>query len=156
MDRRADLLIAVLVLVASAAFYVAAAYVYEPTRRDPIGEGGLPQILAIVMALASLVVIVQRLWRWRRELGNVVETEGLEDDPNYPASPVRPMLVWLLAMAYVAVLPIVSFRVATPLLLAGGLLLWDERDWRIIVGVAVLLTAGIWALFEMVLGFILP
>ncbi len=156
MDRRADLMVAVIVLLASIAYFVDASNLHEPMKRDPVGMAGLPQVLAVVMAAGAAAVIVRRIVRWRSEQGNRVESDGQEDEAAYPATGVRPLVLWGLVMLYATALPILGFRVATPLMLVAALLVWDVRSWRLIAGVTAVLTVGLFLLFDTILGFTLP
>ncbi|OGA41323.1 MAG: hypothetical protein A3G24_17045 [Betaproteobacteria bacterium RIFCSPLOWO2_12_FULL_62_13] len=156
MDRRADLFVAVVILVFSVLYFLAATS-YGDTSREPLGEGSLPRALAVIMALGSGWVIFRRLSAWRREWDHWVPSEvEQDDDPNFPVSPIRPLLMVGVAVGYVVMLPAIGIVVSTPLAVMAGMRLWGVREWRILLSVAVGLTAAIYGLFAGFLEVRLP
>jgi len=156
MDRRADLFVAVVVLAFSVLYYLAAME-FGDTSREPLGEGSVPRILAIIMAVGSGWVIVRRLVTWRHQSRHRVASEvEQDDDPNHPVSPLRPLLMAGIALGYTLILPTVGVVVSTPLAVIGGMWLWEVRKWRTLLSVAFGLTAAIFGLFAVFLEVRLP
>ena len=156
MDRRADLFVAVLVLAFSVLYFLAAMS-FGDTSREPLGEGSLPRVLAVIMAMGSGWVIFRRLSTWRRQWDHRVPSEvEQDDDPNYPVSPVRPLLMVGVALGYVVMLPTIGIVVTTPLAVMVGMRLWGVREWRTLLPVALGLTLAIYGLFAGFLEVLLP
>jgi hypothetical protein len=59
------------------------------------------------------------LRRWHRVPGRLVPSEGEEDDPAYPVSCFRVILLVLTVFLYIYLLPIIGYLLATPAFLAA-------------------------------------
>ncbi|MBI2861817.1 MAG: tripartite tricarboxylate transporter TctB family protein, partial [Chloroflexi bacterium] len=138
MDKRADLAVA-LVVVALAFFtlFESGREIFRTSIVDPVGPTGLARALAVALVVFGLGATISILRRWKAQPGWIVEAEGEEDEPGFPISFTRPFAVFVIAVAYLQLLPLVGFILLTPLFLAAELAMLGVRDWRQLVGIAV-------------------
>lgn len=156
MDKRADLAMALVVILVGAFYFFLASQMRIGRTYDPLGPAALPKILAIVFILGSLWIVINRLRTWRRTSGWRVEAEGEVDTPGYPASFKPVLLLVILTALYIGSLSVIGFVIATPLWLALGLLVLAVRSWKQIVGVSLGLTGILFLVFEILLKVHLP
>lgn len=156
MSIRKDIAVATLFLVLGVLIIIESARLSEGTVPDPIGTGGLPGGVGMVVVALALAIIGRRLQQRLRHGQHVITAEGATDEPAYPVLAWRPLAIWTGAVVYVATVPVLGFLVATPLLLGGVLLLMDVRRWTVVVPVAVGFTAVAYALFDVFLKVDLP
>lgn len=156
MDKRVDLAIAIaVVMVGLIIVYTATSF--RPGRfPDPITARGLPYLTGGFMVVAGLVLVARRLSVWSALPGNLIVSEGKEDDAAYPSRPGRSFAVIAAALAWVLLLRPVGFLLVTPILLGSVLWLMNERRWRRIVGFALGSTLIVWVLFALLLKITLP
>jgi len=123
----------------------------------PIGPGFYPAIVLVFMALASAILVVQDLAAQRHVAAAVADE---------PAS-ARPKRAYGLVLAsfvavaiYVALLPLLGFRIATALFVAGFQLVLERpttlRQWAIQVAIAVGTSAATYLVFNHYLLVLLP
>jgi putative tricarboxylic transport membrane protein len=123
----------------------------------PIGPGFYPALVLVFMALASLVLVLQDLVAQRRAPATV------SDEP----APVQPKRNYGLVLAsfvvvaiYIALLPLLGFRIATALFVAAFQLVLERpttmRQWAIQLAIAVGTAAVTYLVFERYLSVILP
>lgn len=141
--RKVNIIAAVLLLALSG-------FVLATTRSFPQGQGTLgpaffPNLVAGLLIAFSLAL----LWQVFRGA-----------DQEAPAAPRRQTLwVMVAVIAYVVLLPILGFLVATPaLLVITGLLLAEsaQRWWKPVLASSVVTTAVLYLLFVQVLHVPLP
>lgn len=156
MDKRADLLLALVVLVSGPFYYVWAGELPRVRMGDPLGTDGLPRALAVGFTLAGLWLVGSQAVRWRAIAGWVAPDEGEEDEAGYSVSLARLALVMVGMLAYVYALPLLGVAIATPLFIVAGLMILGDRDWRLLVGVAVGLTVVVYLTYGVALGVRLP
>lgn len=114
VDRRIDLAGSLVIATLGATIFGnAVAAPSPPTVYDLFGPMGLPALLGASLAIAggwqSYVT-----WSRLRRLSPFGVTEGSEDEEGYPASTGRVLLLMGGSAAYVAVLPMIGFILATP------------------------------------------
>jgi putative tricarboxylic transport membrane protein len=156
MDRRGDLVFAI-VVVAYGAFVVAATAAQEPGPQfDPLGKQGMPYATGIVMMIAGAYLTLRRLRTWRAETSNTVYAEGAEDEDAYPASIVGPALVAGLLVAYAVSLPFAGYLISTPIFMAAGLWVLDRRQPFLLLVLPVGFTLIVFLVFSQLLSVPLP
>ena len=123
----------------------------------PINPGFYPAIVLVFMALASLVLVLQDVIAQRHAAAAV------SDEPA-PARPKRNyglvLASFVVVAIYIALLPLLGFRIATALFVAAFQLVLERpttlRQWAIQLAIAVG-TAGVtYLVFERYLSVILP
>src|SRR5262245_41192692 len=112
----------------------------------PVGPGFYPSLVLIFMALTSAVLLLQDVVAHKRRA------------PAAAAPPLAPRAYGLVAAAflavaaYIAVLPLIGFRLATVLFVAAFQVVLDRpasvRGWAILAAVAVATSAVTYAVFE--------
>jgi hypothetical protein len=123
----------------------------------PISPGFYPAIVLVFMALASLVLVLQDLVA-QRHVGAAVS-----DEPA-PAQPKRNyglvLASFVVVAIYIALLPLLGFRIATALFVAVFQLVLERpttlRQWAIQLAIAIGTAAVTYLVFERYLSVILP
>jgi putative tricarboxylic transport membrane protein len=123
----------------------------------PIGPGFYPALVLVFMALASLVLVLQDLVAQRHAPAAVSD----EPAPAQPKRNYRLVLASFVVVAiYIALLPLLGFRIATALFVAAFQLVLERpttmRQWAIQLAIAVGTAAVTYLVFERYLSVILP
>ena len=155
MDRRADVAVALCVVLLGVFVLVAAQDVRPASIADPIGSRGAPHLVGAMLVLCGLALVLRRALRWRREAA-IVPAEGTEDDQGVPpGSAFRALSIWTAALAYVLVLPTAGYLIATPLFLGVMLWLLAIRGWMLLA-VPLGFTVPVFLVFSLFLNVRLP
>lgn len=109
-----------------------------------VGPDFFPRLTAILLMLLGAGLIIQAIVKKDREM--VVFSWEEEK---------RTLLILLLFLAYILLLPVITYVVATPLFACGCLFLMGDRSLRHYI-VVLVLTACVYALFRFVLHVSLP
>lgn len=162
MDRKIDFALALFVVAFGVFLIVEAQSIGRSPVPDPIGPRGVPTGLGVALILSGAALALRRATRWRSE-GPIVEPEGSEDDPGVPPGSARRGLgIWIASVGYVIALPFLGFIVATPLLIAAMLGLFEFDRPRLfgrvpgLVTYPVAFTAAAYLIFAVILGVRLP
>lgn len=162
MDRKIDVALALGVAALGVFLVVEAQSIGRSPVPDPIGPRGIPTGLGIALLLSGAALALRRALRWRTE-GPIVEPEGSEDDQGVPPGSARRGLgIWVVSVAYVIALPFVGFLIATPILIAAILRLFEFDRPRLfgripgLITYPVAFTAVAYVTFAMILGVRLP
>jgi putative tricarboxylic transport membrane protein len=123
----------------------------------PIGPGFYPTIVLVFMALASLVLLLQDLFAQRQ----AAATAAQEPAPARPKRNYGLVLAAFIVVAiYIALLPLLGFRIATVLFVAGFQLVLERptslQQWAVQVAIAIGTAAVTYLVFERYLSVILP
>jgi hypothetical protein len=119
----------------------------------PVGPGFYPRIVLGFLALASLMLVAQD-WLKRRRTAVVTRASG--DRRNYQ------LVAALFAAvgAYVGLLPLLGFRLATALFIGAAQIILDfpltARAWMVVSVVALATTLTTYAVFNSYLLVLLP
>ncbi len=156
MDRRVDIAI-------SAAFIALGIFVIFHARTiesgmftDPIGPRAFFYGCGVIFILGGIANIAQKLAMRRAFPGTTIPAEGVEDEPNHPASAARVGLMALVSLLYVLSFRPLGYLIATPLYVALSLRILNERNWLLIGAVAILFTLIFYVIFAQGLGVWLP
>ena len=147
-----DGIAALVILVASATLF-ALTLGLQDSPFVPIGPGFYPRIVLGVTAALALALLVSDLAIHRR---------GRDAPETAPAHPDyrRVALLFVTFGLYVAALPLLGFRAATFLFVAGAQAVLDpprdRRRWIVLLAVALVTTALTWFVFERYLSVLLP
>jgi putative tricarboxylic transport membrane protein len=123
----------------------------------PIGPGFYPALVLGFMALTSLVLVLQDVVAQRR----VVPVEAQEPAAAQPKRNYGLVLASFVVVAiYIALLPLLGFRIATGLFVAGFQMVLERpttlRQWAIQLAIAIGTAAVTYLVFERYLSVILP
>jgi putative tricarboxylic transport membrane protein len=121
----------------------------------PVGPGFYPMIVLVFMAATSAVLLVQDIVAQRRAAPAVTEA------PTGPPRAYGLVLAAFVAVAiYVALLPLLGFRISTALFVAGLQAVLERpatlRQWAIQITIAIATSAIAYLVFERYLSVILP
>ena len=111
------------------------------------GPGTFPFLALSIMTAGFGYIVVKEYAKMRR--GD--DTQGMN-----PASCKRVLLFFAVIVAYVMLIEFMGYIPATVLLLLASLLLFGERDRRVLVVVPLLFPAALWLLFQRLLEVQLP
>jgi putative tricarboxylic transport membrane protein len=128
------------------------------------GPTTFPWLLGIVFALSGLWLIVspqQLIARFRKESS---DKKPDEPPPLTAGAGIMEKIagswhfctMWVIILAYLCFMPSLGFPVATALLLATFFFLLGEKRWQVVIGLALLATALIYACFALGLNVRLP
>ena len=119
----------------------------------PVGPGFYPAIVLSFMAAASALLVVQDLLQQRAPAA-----AGADAAPRRNYRPV--VIAFAIVGAYVALLPLLGFRLATALFVATLQAALDRprtlRDWTVLAAVALGTAAVAYLVFERYLLVLLP
>ena len=122
-ESRAELAVALCVLVLAAAVWFAADQLPPPIF-DPLGSAAVPKLVACVLALLAVAMLIER-WRGVADAGAVAGP----DDPADVSAPLRPGIA---AAAFIAM-------AACPAVMATGLLGFRETCFVFVIALGGLL-----------------
>ena len=112
------------------------------------GPGTFPFLVLSGMTIGFCVLVVQEYRKMRR---------GDDTGETDPASCRRVLGLLAVGFAYVLLfIPYLGYLLATALLLLPALLIFGERDKRVLVAVPVLFPVALWLLFKHMLMVPLP
>lgn len=156
MDKRVDLALALGVTALGAATIWIATGFRIGNYPDPLTARGLPYILGGFMVAGGAVLAARRLAGWRQLPGNLVVSEGAEDEPGHPARFWRAAAVMACGFLWAALLHPAGYLIVTPLALAGMLLAMDVRSWARLIAFPAGFTLLTWIIFSQALNVALP
>ena len=118
------------------------------TLWTPIGgPGTFPFLVLSIMTVGFFLITVKEYRKMRR---------GNDTQRTDPADSKRVLALFAATVAYVLLLEFTGYILATALLLLASLLLFGERDKRVLIAVPVLFTVALWFLFQQLLEVQLP
>ncbi len=121
----------------------------------PVGPGFYPAIVLVFMAVTSAGLVLQDVLAHRRPPPAEVEVAAAP-----PRAYGLVAAAFVTVAAYIAVLPLIGFRLATALFVAAFQLILERpgsaRDWAVLLGIAVATSAVTYVVFEHYLLVLLP
>lgn len=122
----------------------------------PIGPGFYPTLVLVFMAITSAVLLLQDIVAQRRSGPVVVDAGTPEPKRAYDLVAAA----FAVAAAYVVLLPLTGFRLATVAFVAAFQLLLERpstpRQWAVLVAIAVGTSIVTYVIFERYLLVLLP
>lgn len=147
-----DLLSGVVLLAVAGTYYFWTTQIADSTLSDEIGAGGLPKVLAVILAILAVCLIGRTLIaaRLRPAAASQADPDAEEHDDN--ARLPRAVGFLLFGVAYVALISFVGYIVATALLI-GAVAVYEgsPRTW-VIPAAAIGGAIFYWAIFVKLLG----
>ena len=140
---RRDLVCAAAGLVLAGTYYAAADAIPTSLLADGVGAAGIPRLLAVALALLSLVLGARSL----------LASPGAAavGGPH-----VRALGIAGLGFVYVAAAPYLGYPLALALLVAAATLYYGERPRPMVVAYAFGCAALLWLVFAKLLGVAMP
>jgi putative tricarboxylic transport membrane protein len=155
VDRRIDMAVAAGGVAIGIVLIVSALNIRHGFVSDPIGTGGLAEIIGVLLIAGGLFLIGRRLLAWNRS-GHQVPTEGAGDEFGLPASAFRSFLMWLAGIGWALLLPRIGFIVTCFLLAMTGLVAMGVRSKLKLAIVPVVFAVVLFVLFNRVFGVQYP
>ncbi len=124
----------------------------------PIGPGFYPTLVLAFLAATCALLVVQDALAQRRPAAAATEAQTV------PAGPPRAYglvaAAFVTVAAYIALLPLLGFRIATALFVAAFQLVLERpatlRQWLLLAAVALATSAVTYLVFELYLTVLLP
>ena len=102
-----------------------------------------PFIVLTLMCVLNAILLVTTIIKSRK-----MSAEEIKEANTVRWSEIRfPLLVFIIILAYVVIIDLLGYFVATPLMMVGLMFLFGVRDWRIMVIVPIILLILIYVLF---------
>lgn len=140
---RRDLVCAALGLALAGAYYAAADALPTSLLADGVGAAGIPKLLAVALALLSLVLGARSL----------LASQGAA---AVDGSHLRALGIAGLGFVYVAAAPYLGYPLALALLVAAATLYYGERPRPAVVAYAFGCAMLLWLVFAKLLGIAMP
>lgn len=140
---RRDLVCAALGLALAGAYYAAADALPTSLLADGVGAAGIPKLLAVALALLSLVLGARSL----------LASQGAA---AVDGSHLRALGIAGLGFVYVAAAPYLGYPFALALLVAAATLYYGERPRPAVVAYAFGCAMLLWLVFAKLLGIAMP
>jgi putative tricarboxylic transport membrane protein len=122
----------------------------------PIGPGFYPTLVLVFMAITSAILLLQDIVAQRRSGAAVADEAGAAPRRAYELVAAA----FAVVAAYVALLPLVGFRIATVAFVAAFQLLLERpptpRQWAVLMAIAIGTTVVTYVVFERYLLVLLP
>lgn len=143
-----DLISGTVIIAVAGIYYVWSYKIAESTLSDGVGAAGLPQVLAIFLAVLGALLIVRTLLLIRT---GTVAVSGSDDEDKNARLP-RAVGFLLLGVVYVFLLPFIGYIAAVALLIACvALYEGAARSWMV-PAAAISGAALYWIIFVKLLG----
>jgi putative tricarboxylic transport membrane protein len=146
--KKADLITGVILLVISG-YVIQEAWRMPPSATFGPGSGFLPFWLGVLLTVLAVILLATA---WRRQ---ATEKDSKSPFPGKRALIAIGSVLGGLAV-YIVLIEVLGYLVDTFLYVAFLLGIVERQRWPITVGVAVLTTAGLYLIFQVLLGITLP
>ena len=156
MDSRKDVTLALAIVALGLAVISLTLSFPEPVVKDRIGPQAFPLGIGLLFLFGGSVLAVQRMRNLNAAHGFRVTSEGNEDEPGYPASGMRALLIVAICLGYTMLLKPLGFLLATPPFVALALMLMQERKPVLVVVTSLVYTAATYLIIVILLGARLP
>jgi len=122
-----------------------------PKQTVALSPKVFPQFVSACLFILALVLFIQGITGIKKESEQKKVKLALN---NIFLLKILTMII--LAFFYLRILPLAGYIIATPLFLAGSMLLFNEKRWFLIVPVSIVATALLYILFRIVFKIPLP
>jgi putative tricarboxylic transport membrane protein len=146
--KKADLITGVILLVISG-YVIQEAWRMPPSATFGPGSGFLPFWLGVLLTVLAVILLATA---WRRQ---ATEKDSKSPFPRKRALIAIGSVLGGLAV-YIVLIEVLGYLVDTFLYVAFLLGIVERERWPMTVGVAVLTTAGLYLIFQVLLGITLP
>lgn len=157
VDKRADLALAVGVLLLGLTVVYLARGIKHGVLQDPIGPAGFASFLGGLIAVLGLILVVRRLISSRKSVDGRVYADGGEgDERGLPASGIRPFVLLAVGFGWDFMLPRIGFITATWLACLVAMFAMRTRSVVKLVVIPICFSFLTWMLFTRVSGLRFP
>ena len=144
-----EILLSIFFMIISMTVYV---LTYQfPQQTVALSPKVFPQFVSVCLFILSLVLLIQGVTGVKKESEQKKVKLALNN-----IFLLKMLTMIILAFFYIRVLPLTGYKIATPLFLAGSMLLFNEKRWFMIVIVSIVATALLYILFRIVFKIPLP
>jgi len=161
--KKSNIIIGILLLALSIFYYLSTRGLPPPSKTENLGSAFFPHLLAIVLALLSLMLIFNAfLFRspsdQEEEKSAIAGGERLEEDSFTAEGISYKFLLGTIgaSILYVILLPVIGYVIVTPIFLIGMIRLLGKKQWLHNIAISILLTVSLYLLFGKMLGVALP
>ena len=156
MDKRFDILFTLIILAFDLVYFYLIEKMPKIHLGDPLGPGGYPRVLAIGLGATAILLLADQVRRWRKVPGRMFLPEGEADDPAFPVSHTRVVLLIFTVFLYLMFMPYIGYLLATPLFLATVLRITGVRKIKRLAAMAVTFTLVLYTIFGILARIRLP
>jgi len=117
-------------------------------RRNPIWPSTFPKVLSILAIIASLIIVLG-LEKAEPKKANA---DRLDYRSLLEYNYGQALLLLGLMVAYALCLRPVGFLFSTSVFLIAGAFILGERNWRVMIPIAIIASSSVWYLVQEVLG----
>jgi len=144
-----EIILSIFFMIISMTVYV---LTYQfPKQTVALSPKVFPQFVSVCLFILSLVLLIQGVTGVKKESEQKKVKLALNN-----IFLLKMLTMIILAFFYIRVLPLMGYKIATPLFLAGSMLLFNEKRWFMIVIVSIVATALLYILFRIVFKIPLP
>jgi putative tricarboxylic transport membrane protein len=144
-----EIILSIFFMIISMTVYV---LTYQfPKQTVALSPKVFPQFVSVCLFILSLVLLIQGVTGVKKESEQKKVKLALNN-----IFLLKMLTMIILAFFYIRVLPLTGYKIATPLFLAGSMLLFNEKRWFMIVIVSIVATALLYILFRIVFKIPLP
>ncbi|MDY0092693.1 MAG: tripartite tricarboxylate transporter TctB family protein [Candidatus Vecturithrix sp.] len=146
---RKEIIFGLVLVVLSVSMFV---LTYQfPRQTLALSPRVFPRFVSLCMFILAVILIIQGTKGMRQP--------GERHTPIFrmpKALMIRFVSIIALAFAYIRILPLFGYMLATPPFVAGTMIVFHEKRWSWIVGVSLLTTIALYLLFRMLFKVPLP
>ena len=144
-----EILLSIFFMVISMTIYI---LTYQfPRQTIALSPTAFPRFISVCLCILSVALLIQGI------AGSKKDSEQKKVQSTiYKVFTLKLLLMILLAFFYTRILPIAGYVVATPPLIAGNMLLFNEKRSIRIIAVSIITTVVLYVLFRMVFKIPLP
>ena len=121
-----------------------------PDLRIALSPTVFPRFVTVSLFILSSLLLAQGI---RKQVKSRGERQKIQIDRAYL---IRFVLLGATGLLYTRIIRITGYIVATPLFIAGSMLIFNERKWHRIVLISVVTTAILYSVFRMIFRVPLP
>lgn len=144
-----EILLSIFFMVISMTIYI---LTYQfPRQTIALSPTAFPRFISVCLCILSVALLIQGIAGAKKD-----SEQKKVQSTIYKVFTLKLLLMILLAFFYTRILPIAGYVVATPPLIAGNMLLFNEKRSIRIIAVSIITTVVLYVLFRMVFKIPLP
>lgn len=128
---------------------------YDIFTYDPVGGGGFPRLLAVVIIICGILIGMQHFKKPKKKKAEDADEKG-SPKKLLKGSPKEPLLMVVSLILYSLVMEHIGYVVSTLLLVSALMFIQHERGVKRLVVVPVVVVAALYIIFDIILGINMP
>ncbi len=147
-----DLIVCIVCILLGGAVYTAS-FRYDVFTYDPVGGGGFPRILAVLIIICGLLIGLQHFIKQK-----ALAKAGDAPQPLIKITgKVKELALMVVALIFYALfMETIGYVVSTLLLVSGLMYIQHERGVKRLIGTPVAIVAGLYVIFALILQIRMP